>query len=173
MIEERRKSQRASVQETAYISYMGSSTRCLIANISAEGAAIEVADATYIPNRFQLMTETDRVIRNCRVVWIMRNKLGVQFETTDLPRAQAHSPAIEGHTVARMEIPTQPQRQFMQYLRAGEWVRAISLPDRPKVIAKLLSNGWIERQGIGSDMAYRITAAGLAAKTAPVQIHRK
>jgi hypothetical protein len=58
-------------------------------------------------------------------------------------------------------------------LRAGEWVRAISLPDRPKVIAKLLSNGWIERQGIGGDMAFRITADGLAAKTAPVQIYRK
>jgi hypothetical protein len=68
---------------------------------------------------------------------------------------------------------TQHQRQFMEYLRADNWVRVISLPDSPKVIAKLLDSGWIESSGSGNATAYRITPDGLAAKAAPVKIHRK
>lgn len=79
-MEERRKFSRTEVEETAYISAGGASTRCLIINISVDGAAISVPDASYIPRRFQLMTENDRVIRSCMVVWIMQNKIGVTFE---------------------------------------------------------------------------------------------
>lgn len=172
MFQERRRSQRESVRQTAYVSHMGSSTRCTITNISAEGAAIEVPDASFIPIRFQLMTETDRVVRNCCVVWIKRNTLGVQFESTD--QLTASQPAsCEQYPVLRAQVPTHPQRQFMQYLGSGAWVRAIDLPDRPKVVAKLVGNGWIERDGEGRNVSYRITRSGLAAKTAPVQIVRK
>lgn len=80
MTDERRKSLRTDVSETAYISISGSSTRCQIMNISSEGAALDVPDATHIPAKFQLMTESDRVARTCRIVWIMKNKIGVQFE---------------------------------------------------------------------------------------------
>jgi hypothetical protein len=51
-----------------------------VLNISAEGAAIDVANAAYIPDRFRLMTVNDRVVRNCRVVWIQRNRIGIVFE---------------------------------------------------------------------------------------------
>ena len=56
------------------------STRCQITNISSEGAALNVPDASNIPSRFQLMTEKDRVVRICRIVWIMQNTIGVEFE---------------------------------------------------------------------------------------------
>ena len=59
---------------------MGFSTRCTIVNISQEGAAIEVADATSIPRTFKLMTANDRVVRNCRIVWIKLNTLGLEFD---------------------------------------------------------------------------------------------
>lgn len=169
MFQERRKSQRENVQQTAYISYMGSSTRCTITNISTDGAAIEVPDASYIPIRFQLMTETDRILRNCFVVWIKHNTLGIQFESA----TAQHLPSREQHPVSTAAVPTHPQRQFMQYLRTGAWVRAIDLPDRPKVVARLVRNGWIERVGDGRNISYRITMAGLAAKAAPVQIARR
>lgn len=172
MFQERRRSRRETVQRTAYISYMGSSTRCTIANISPEGAAIEVPDASYFPIRFQLMTGTDRVVRNCCVVWIKRNTLGIQFESTEQSTAQQSS-SREQHPVSRAEVPTHPQRQFMQYLRTGAWVRAVDLPDRPKVVARLVKNGWIERDGEGRNTSFRITMSGLAAKTAPVHIVRK
>lgn len=66
-----------------------------------------------------------------------------------------------------------PQRQFMQYLRHGKWMRAASLPPAQKTIAKLLDRGWIECCGSGNDLAYRITASGLAAKAAPMQLRQR
>lgn len=48
-------------------------------NLSPEGAAIEVPDGCYVPEKFQLMTQSDRVVRNCRIVWIIGKKIGVEF----------------------------------------------------------------------------------------------
>jgi hypothetical protein len=79
-MEERRRGPRADVDEPAYISSHGSSTRCRVVNISAEGAAIDVPDPIFVPARFQLMTEKDRVVRNCRIVWTKQNRIGVIFE---------------------------------------------------------------------------------------------
>ena len=79
-MEERRRGPRADVDEPAYISSHGSSTRCRLVNISAEGAAIDVPDPVFVPTRFQLMTESDRVVRNCRIVWTKQNRIGVIFE---------------------------------------------------------------------------------------------
>jgi hypothetical protein len=79
-IEERRRGPREDVDQPAYISSHGSSTRCRVVNISTEGAAIEVPDPMFIPARFQLMTESDRVVRNCRIVWTKQNRIGVIFE---------------------------------------------------------------------------------------------
>ena len=153
-IEERRKSTRADVDEVAFISVAGSSTRCRIVNVSSDGAAVDVPDAAYIPNRFRLMTERDRLVRNCRIAWIKENRIGVEFE-----RAPEEQPPI-----------THRERQFLQYLRDGGWRRAGNLPDSAKLISKLLWNGWIERSGSGSDAAYRITPKGLDAKTTPVKL---
>ena len=77
---DRRKSERTEADEVAFISVGGSSTRCRVVNISSDGAAIDVPDAHHIPNRFRLMTECDRVVRQCRVAWIRENRIGVQFE---------------------------------------------------------------------------------------------
>jgi hypothetical protein len=79
-MEDRRRGPRADVDEPAYISSHGSSTRCRVVNISAEGAAIDVPDPVFIPARFQLMTEKDRVVRDCRIVWTKQNRIGVIFE---------------------------------------------------------------------------------------------
>lgn len=154
LMEERRKTPRADVDEMAYISSSGSSTRCRIANMSEAGAALDVPDAAYIPNCFHLMTERDRIVRSCRIVWTQRNRIGVEFD-----RALEEQPPI-----------THRERQFLQYLRDTAWQRATNLPDSPKLVSKLLENGWIERGGDGNDATYRITPKGLAAKTALVKI---
>ena len=164
-MEERRKSERETVRQTAYVSHMGFSSRCTILNISPDGAAIEVADATCIPRAFKLMTANDRVVRNCRIVWIKLNTLGLEFENTAPIRPALPAPEASPRL-------THPHRQFMQYLRSGDWVKGGSLPDRPKVIARLLENGWIERKGEECSSAYRMTASGLAAKQAPLPIRR-
>ena len=78
--DERRRHPREEVDEVAYVSSSGASTRCRVLNISAEGAAIEVPNAAYIPQRFQLMTEKDRQLRKCRIVWLQQNRIGIAFE---------------------------------------------------------------------------------------------
>jgi PilZ domain len=78
--DERRKHPRAEVDEPAYIFVGGSSTSCRVLNVSTEGAAIDVPNPSFVPDWFQLMTEKDRVIRNCRLVWIRENRIGVVFE---------------------------------------------------------------------------------------------
>jgi hypothetical protein len=124
MIDERRKSQRTDVDEMAYISASGSSTRCRIAN----GAALDVPDASYIPNCFHLMMERDRLVRSCRIVWVKQNRIGVEFE-----RALEEQSPI-----------TQRERQFLQYLRDGGWRRAATLPS-----AKLQKAERWQRQMVG------------------------
>jgi PilZ domain len=66
--DERRKHPRVEVREAAYVFSDGSSTRCRVLNISAEGAVIDVPNAAYIPKRFRLMIVNDRLVRNCPVV---------------------------------------------------------------------------------------------------------
>ncbi|MBR1232867.1 PilZ domain-containing protein [Bradyrhizobium sp. AUGA SZCCT0177] len=151
-MDERRRSLRTDVDEMAYISASGSSTRCRIANMSDDGAALDVPDASFVPNCFQLMTEQDRIVRTCRIVWIKKNRIGVEFETKE------------------QSAITHRERQFLQYLRDTNWQRAASLPNSSKLISKLLGNGWVERRGEGNDAAYRITSKGLAAKIRPVKI---
>ena len=82
-MQERRKFERTSVDETAYISASGSSIRCQVTNISQQGAAIDVPNAAYVPERFTLMLKKDRLVRPCRIVWIMNNRIGVAFQDID------------------------------------------------------------------------------------------
>lgn len=82
-MEERRKHVRTEIKETAYISVSGSSIRCQVSNISQQGAAIDVPDVAYIPEHFELMLKSDRKVRNCRIVWIMKNRIGVEFVSGD------------------------------------------------------------------------------------------
>ncbi len=83
--EERRKYPRVEIDEPAYISMGGFSMRCRLLNVSTEGAALEVPNPDSVPLSFQLMTEKDRVIRGCRVIWTKQNRIGVAFDqpTTD------------------------------------------------------------------------------------------
>jgi hypothetical protein len=78
-MEERRKHVRTQIEETAYISVSGSSIRCQVSNISHQGAAIDVPDVAFIPEHFELMLKSDRIVRNCRIVWIMKNRIGIEF----------------------------------------------------------------------------------------------
>lgn len=86
--EDRRKYPRVEIDEPAYISTGGFSMRCRLLNLSPQGAAIEVPNPASVPLRFQLMTEKDRAIWGCRVIWTKQNRIGVAF---DQPTAQAGS----------------------------------------------------------------------------------
>jgi predicted transcriptional regulator len=81
----------------------------------------------------------------------------------------------EGNKVRLSEphLPTHRERQFMQHLRAGGWVKPSAIPVSagPALVANLLKKGWIEQRGAENDLCYRITEKGLAAKKMPLRIY--
>ena len=58
----------------------------------------------------------------------------------------------------------------MQRLREAGWVKATALPDSPKLIAKLISKGWVEQAQTQNGTAYRLTDLGLEAKKVPLKV---
>jgi len=70
-----------------------------------------------------------------------------------------------------MTFPTHRERQFLQHLRSGGWVKASTAPAGARLIETLLAKGWIERGGLGNESSYRITDQGLAAKKVRVPIY--
>ena len=73
-----------------------------------------------------------------------------------------------------MIVPNHRERQIMQYLRNGGWVKASVLPAGTRLIEGLLAKGWIEQQTrpAGDETCYRITEEGLASKTALIPINK-
>ena len=82
LIEEKRKHQRTEINEPAYVSAGGSVMRCVVRNISQEGAAIDVDNPAFVPARFRLVMASDSSIHECRIVWIQQKRIGVTFITT-------------------------------------------------------------------------------------------
>jgi hypothetical protein len=91
-VEDRRKHPRTEFEEPAYISSCGASWNCIVVNLAPEGAAIDVADPSVIPDRFLLMMAKDRRMFKCRFAWAQHNRIGVSFEPDATPPAAAESP---------------------------------------------------------------------------------
>jgi hypothetical protein len=78
---ERRKHSRTDMNEPAYVSSGGSVMGCVVRNMSAEGAAIEVDNPAFVPSRFRLVMASDRSVRDCEVMWIQDNRIGIAFRS--------------------------------------------------------------------------------------------
>jgi len=79
LIEEKRKHQRTEINEPAYVSAGGSVMRCVVRNISPDGAAIDVENPAFVPDRFCLVMAKDSSTHDCRVIWIRDKRLGLAF----------------------------------------------------------------------------------------------
>jgi hypothetical protein len=83
-MEEKRKHPRAETEEPAFVSSGGSVMRCVVRNISREGAAIDVENAAFVPQTFRLvMAKDSSIVRECRIAWIKRNRVGLTFVNVD------------------------------------------------------------------------------------------
>ena len=71
---------------------------------------------------------------------------------------------------ADARVVTAPQRQLMQYLRAGDWVMVSKLPTvvGQRTFDRITQNGWIERRGNGPRSEIKLTPAGLAVLRIPI-----
>lgn len=75
-----------------------------------------------------------------------------------------------GGCLPKTLVPNHTERQFMQQLRGRGWVNAVELPESRGTLRRLLEKRWVESQGKGKDLAYRITEEGMAAKKALVHV---
>jgi len=90
-MEEKRKYPRTELNEAGYVSSGGSVMHCVIVNISPEGAAIDVENPAFVPQRFRLMAANDpAIVHECRIAWIKQNRIGLTFS------AVQKEPASEG-----------------------------------------------------------------------------
>jgi hypothetical protein len=79
-MEERRKHPRTLVNEPAYVTAGGSVMSCLLLNISPEGAAIQVENPAFVPQRFRLVMANDcSIAHECRISWVQNNRIGLTF----------------------------------------------------------------------------------------------
>jgi hypothetical protein len=78
-MEEKRKHPRTEINQPGYVSAGGSVMSCIVVNISAEGAAIDVPNPAFVPARFSLVMAHDSSVRACQIAWIQQNRIGVSF----------------------------------------------------------------------------------------------
>ncbi len=52
---------------------------CMVRNVSATGACLEVASPVGIPDAFELVINSDNIRQACRVAWRRANRIGIEF----------------------------------------------------------------------------------------------
>jgi hypothetical protein len=88
-MEEKRKHPRTEINEPAFVSSGGSVMSCMVRNISAEGAAIEVDNPAFVPPRFRLVMANGSSVRECSIAWIQQKRIGVTFAA--MPQQPHHA----------------------------------------------------------------------------------
>ena len=79
-MDEKRKYPRTEIEEPAFVSSGGSVMPCVVRNISREGAAIDVDNPAFVPQRFRLVMARDStIVHECSVAWIKQNRIGLTF----------------------------------------------------------------------------------------------
>jgi hypothetical protein len=53
---------------------------CSVRDLSATGARLTTKDAHEVPDEFQLVLMTDRLLRKSRVIWRRGDDIGISFE---------------------------------------------------------------------------------------------
>jgi hypothetical protein len=78
-MEEKRKHPRTEINEPAYVSSGGSVMSCMVRNISAEGAAIDIDNPAFVPSHFRLVMANGSSVHECTIAWIQQKRIGVMF----------------------------------------------------------------------------------------------
>jgi hypothetical protein len=77
---ERRSNPRHRTLKAATIEFnRAGGVSCAVRNLSTTGACIEVETPLGIPESFDLMIKSERLIHHCKVVWRTAHRMGVFF----------------------------------------------------------------------------------------------
>ena len=80
VLDNNRAAQRHRTLKAGSIAFGGGAIDCLVRNISATGAALEVASPVGIPDTFTLLISGEEAGHHCRVAWRRENRIGVAFQ---------------------------------------------------------------------------------------------
>ena len=78
-MDEHRTIPRRRIFKTGTIQFSGQVLECVVRNISASGAALDVLSPLWFPDRFTLVVASLGVNRRCDVVWRREKRIGVSF----------------------------------------------------------------------------------------------
>jgi hypothetical protein len=76
---ENRRATRYNVLKVGAIKFGRNSVGCLVRNLSATGAAIDLSTRPELPERFVLVLPGDGLQLPCRTVWRKAHQIGVKF----------------------------------------------------------------------------------------------
>jgi hypothetical protein len=79
-MDDRRSEPRLRVFKAGTVEFDGAGIDCTVRNISATGAALEVASPVGIPHEITLNVPTRQLHRHSYVVWRKEKKIGVMFD---------------------------------------------------------------------------------------------
>ncbi|MBR1200512.1 PilZ domain-containing protein [Bradyrhizobium sp. AUGA SZCCT0240] len=71
---------RFRVAKPAKIDHGGDKIKCMIRDISATGAALEIFDIVRVPQSFTLIVPEDGLKLPCHIVWRKEYRIGVAFD---------------------------------------------------------------------------------------------
>jgi hypothetical protein len=78
---------------------------CLVKNISAEGAKVEVSQAVSIPTEFEIYIPQKNRTHNAHMVWRDANAIGIEFMAADAQgSADEPQPDVQGLRVRALEM---------------------------------------------------------------------
>ena len=77
--ETRKNAPRRRVLKVGSITFGGGTIHCVVRNLSATGAALEVTSHIGIPDEFMLVVTADGSYHRCAVVWRKERRIGVAF----------------------------------------------------------------------------------------------
>lgn len=79
-MEDKRKLRRTRVLKAGMIAFGGSAISCTVRNLTKSGAMLDVVSPLGVPREFTLVISSDSIHRECRIVWIKEQRIGVSFK---------------------------------------------------------------------------------------------
>jgi len=78
-MQDRRRFPRAKCFKGATIKSSGQAVACIVRNVSAEGAGLQLSYSVILPAEFDLCFDTGRKMQQCRVMWRTSREAGIWF----------------------------------------------------------------------------------------------
>ncbi|HWX64229.1 PilZ domain-containing protein [Bradyrhizobium sp.] len=93
---DKRSAQREQVLKAGMIEFPGGAFSCMVRNLSATGAALDVPGTIGIPDHFTLVIQTEGSRFFCHSVWRKDRRIGVTFSYLQQASASTTPPDLLG-----------------------------------------------------------------------------